>query len=72
MSLITFAVSGMACGGCVNRVKNALQEIEGISRVDAILESGLVSIEYDEKAKNSAEKFRCAIEDLGFSVSGPL
>ena len=72
MSLITFTVSGMACGGCASSVKNALQGTEGVSKVDVILESGLVNIEYNEKAKNSAEKFRQVIEDLGFTVSRPV
>lgn len=68
MSLTALNVSGMACGGCASKVKNALQDLEGVSKVDVTLETGLVNVEHDETEKNNAEAFRLVIEGLGFDV----
>ena len=32
---LMFNVEGMMCGGCENRIKNALMTIEGIEKVEA-------------------------------------
>lgn len=58
--------AGMFCGGCVNRVKSALLEVEGIASVDAVdLESGTatVTLTKDSKAKDLIPE---AIADAGF------
>lgn len=59
-------VKGMVCGGCENRVKNALGIIEGIENVEANHETGIVKVLSNEQVeKNVMEK---AIEDIGFEV----
>lgn len=35
MKELKLKVSGMVCGGCENRVKTALSEINGVESVDA-------------------------------------
>lgn len=58
--------TGMYCGGCVNRVKSALLEVEGVASVDAVdLKSGTatVTLTKDSKAKDLIPE---AIADAGF------
>jgi len=38
----TIKVNGMMCGGCENRVKNALKELAGIESVEASFAEGIV------------------------------
>ena len=41
---LMFNVEGMMCGGCENRVKTALGEIEGVKEVIANHENGTVKV----------------------------
>ena len=59
-------VKGMVCGGCENRVKNALGEIEGVENVEASFETGIVKVTADEKVTN--KMLEEAIDDIGFEV----
>lgn len=68
MSHATISVQGMSCGGCANKVKNALEALNGVHGVDVALEAGLVNVEYDETEKANPGAFRDAIEELGFDV----
>lgn len=59
-------VEGMVCGGCENRVKNALLTIEGIESVEASHETGIVKVISKEKIPEDIMKEK--IEDIGFKV----
>ena len=59
-------VNGMVCGGCENRVKNALNQIEGISNVEADYNTGIVKVTSSENVKK--EEMEEIIEDIGFEV----
>ncbi len=59
-------VKGMVCGGCENRVKNALGEIEGVENVEASFETGIVKVTADEKVTN--KMLEETIDDIGFEV----
>ena len=59
-------VKGMVCGGCENRVKNALEEIEGIEKVEADYKTGIVKILAAENIERKA--MEDIIEDIGFEV----
>ena len=59
-------VKGMVCGGCENRVKNALGEIEGVENVEASHETGIVKVNSDEKVEK--ETMENIITDIGFEV----
>ncbi len=65
MEEITIKVKGMVCGGCENRVKNALSTIEGIKEVEANHEIGEVKVKAEGVAQNIMEE---KIEDIGFEV----
>lgn len=44
----TLQVQGMTCNHCKMAVTNALQELEGVSRVEVHLDKGTVDVDYDE------------------------
>ena len=66
MKEITLKVKGMVCGGCENRVKNALDQIEGVENVEASFETGIVKVTADEKV--TREAMEDTITDIGFEV----
>ena len=66
MKEMTIKVSGMVCGGCENRVKNAVNSIEGVEEVTADHTSGVVTIKANEDVLE--EKVKEKIEDIGFEV----
>lgn len=59
-------VSGMECGGCENRIKNALSTIEGIESVDADYKTGIVKVKSNEEI--TKEQMEETIEDIGFEI----
>lgn len=67
MMTITLHVQGMTCGHCKAAVTTALQQLEGVRRVDVHLEQGTVDVEYDE-ATVTVEQLKTAIEDQGYDV----
>ncbi len=66
MNKTTIKVNGMVCGGCEKRVKNALETIEGIKKVDANHKKGTVTISTQEEIETKIIEEK--IEDLGFEV----
>ena len=66
MKEIIINVKGMVCGGCENRVKNALGEIEGVEKVEADYKTGIVKILANENIERKA--MEDVIEDIGFEV----
>ena len=66
MKETTLKVKGMVCGGCENRVKNALDQIEGVENVEASFETGIVKVTADEKV--TREAMEDTITDIGFEV----
>lgn len=61
-------IEGMSCGHCVNHVKEALSELNGVSSVDVNLDSKSAVIEVTEAVKDADIKF--AVEDAGYDVVG--
>jgi len=57
-------IEGMSCENCVKHVKEALNEVEGVSSVDVSLENKNAVIEHSEKA--GIEKLRAAVEEAGY------
>ena len=65
MKEIILKVEGMSCGGCENRVQNAVKTIEGVEEVVADHLNCTVTV----KANNVDEAvIKEKIEDLGYSV----
>ena len=59
-------VNGMMCGGCENRVKNAIKNIEGVENVKADHNTGKVIVISDNEV--SEEIIKEALEDIGYEV----
>lgn len=66
MKEITLKVNGMACGGCENRIKNALSTIENVEEVTANHKTGIVTVTSKEEIKKSEIEEK--ISDIGFEV----
>ena len=59
-------VKGMVCGGCENRIKNALRDLKDIEKVEANYKTGEVKILANENVERKA--MEDVIEDIGFEV----
>ncbi len=63
----TFIVGGMSCIHCVNRIKNALLEMNGVKEVNIDLEAKSVFVVFDNGIVTDV-LLREIIEDEGYSV----
>ena len=66
MKELIFKVEGMMCGGCENRVKNALETIDGVESVLASHEEGTVKVTLNKEIDENVIKEK--IEDIGYEV----
>ena len=66
MKDIVIKTNGMVCGGCENRVKNAISSIEGVEEVTADHTSGVVTVKANDNV--SEETIKTKIDDIGFEV----
>lgn len=46
----TFQVPNIGCDGCVKTIKNEVSEIDGVTKVDAAVDSKTVTVEWDAPA----------------------
>jgi copper ion binding protein len=61
-------IKGMSCAHCVNHVKEALSELNGVTSVDVNLADKSAIIETSVDIKDEDIKF--AIDDAGYEVIG--
>ena len=66
MKTLSIEVEGMNCGGCVSKISNHFQNIDGISDTKVSLEGQTVKIIADDDLANM--KVRNDLIELGFSV----
>ena len=66
MKTLNIEVEGINCGGCINKISNHFQNIDGISDTEVSLEGQTVTIIADERLSNM--KIRNDLIELGFSV----
>ncbi len=59
-------VNGMMCGGCENRVKNAIKNIEGVENVTADHTTGKVTVTSNDNV--SKETIKETLQDIGYEV----
>ena len=62
---VTFKVEGIMCGGCENRINNALKDIEGVISVNVSHKTKTVTV---EMTKDITKILKDKIEALGFDV----
>lgn len=66
MKELEIRIKGMVCGGCENRVKNVLSEINDIESVEANHNTGVVRI----TSKNNLDitQIENKIKELGYEI----
>ena len=67
MASQTLNVEGMTCDHCVQTIKEAVNNLVGISRVEVDLENKQVAVEYD-KALVKLDSITDKIVEIGFEV----
>lgn len=63
---VTLKIEGMKCMHCVDSVKTALKEVNGVNQVDVSLENGTATVECDDTV--GSDTLKEAIENIGFDV----
>ena len=63
----TLSVTGMSCNGCEQNVENALQGLDGVSRVEADHETDTVDIVVDDSVSDN--DLTAAIEGAGYDIA---
>jgi copper ion binding protein len=61
-------IEGMSCGHCVNHVREALSELNGVTSVDVNLDGKYAILDAKNDVKDEEIKF--AIDDAGYEVVG--
>jgi len=64
---IVLNVGGMTCEGCSNRVKDALESIDGVNSAEVSHVSGIASIEHQNISK---EILTFSVKGIGYTVDG--
>ena len=66
MKEIQLKINGMMCVGCENRVKSAVSLIEGVEKIDADHNTGIVTVTSKEDLDIS--KIKEKIIDIGYEI----
>lgn len=59
-----FSISNITCGHCVASIKDELEELEGISRVEGNLSRKEIEVEWD--APTTLEKIRTTLVEINY------
>ena len=59
-------INGMVCEGCENRVKKALERLDGVMDVQADHENGVVTMKTEEEIDSTLVKE--TLDKIGFEV----
>ena len=64
---LSLDVGGMTCDSCSNRVKSALESIQGVNSADVSHESGIAIILHQNVSK---EIMTSSVQEIGYTVDG--
>ena len=67
METINLTVEGMSCGHCVSSIKNSVEALNGIGKVNVDLRSKKVIVEYDSNKINT-QTIKDTISDQGYNI----
>jgi mercuric ion binding protein len=67
----TFKVDGMHCSGCADHVKEALNKVNGVYKVDVKVADHRVIVSWDAD-KTTAEKVAKAISEAGYPAAAEV
>jgi copper chaperone CopZ len=66
-----FRVDGMHCGGCGDKIKDALAKTQGVQKVEVKTADKRVVVSFDS-AKTNAEKIAKIISEAGYPASAEV
>lgn len=66
MKDLELKIQGMTCEHCVRTVKNALESVEGVSKVEVYLDTGIAKVELDRDVPLA--DLKRAVEEWGYKV----
>ena len=66
MAKQTFSVPNISCEHCIETIRNALKEVEGINLMDGDVDSKKITVEYEDPA--SDEKIREKLKEINYSA----
>lgn len=67
MKKVDLKIDGMGCMSCVNKIKNALANLEGVNKAEVDLKSAQATIDYDDNIVETTQLVD-TIKDAGYSV----
>lgn len=67
MNRKTLEVTGMSCDGCERNVEKALQNLDGVTRVEATHGADAVEVVVEDDVGD--DELRAAIEQAGYDVT---
>ena len=62
-----FSIPNISCGHCVMAIKNELDEIEGISKVDGDPDKKKISVDFDAPA--TLEKLKETLKEINYPAA---
>ena len=68
MTTVTYQVSGMTCGHCVQAVTREVGALPGVETVDVDLATGAVRVTSEQPL--SSEAVRDAVDEAGYELVG--
>ena len=68
MTTVTYQVSGMTCGHCVQAVSREVGALPGVESVDVDLATGAVWVTSEQPL--SSEAVRDAVDEAGYELVG--
>lgn len=54
-ALAVFNIENLSCGSCVRNIQNALEDVDGVGKVDVSVTSGRGEIEFDQRRIDAAQ-----------------
>ncbi len=65
MTTKTFEVPNIGCNGCVNAIKNEVSEIAGVTKVEGVVDTRMVTVEWDNPA--TWEAIIAALKEIDYA-----
>jgi len=63
----TFSIPNISCGHCVNAIKNELDDVTGVIRVDGDPATKSIKVEWDRPA--TEESIRSALKEINYPAA---
>ena len=68
METLTIKISGMACGGCANTVRQALLAVDGVAAAEVSHTEARAMVSYDP-ARATPEQLRASVQAAGYQAA---